>query len=198
MNINEIVLATNNRHKQEEIAAALPGIKILLPEDAGLKFSFEETGSTFFENAYGKAEELFKKIRLPVMADDSGLCVPVLGGPPGIFSARFGADTPVPPGTDAERNSYLLSLLPEGGPHDAFFVCCMVLILGDYKFFAVQETVHGVLVKTPIGDNGFGYDPIFFLPELGKTVAELPVDEKNSLSHRGKAVKKMAGLLGLV
>ncbi|MBN1523924.1 MAG: RdgB/HAM1 family non-canonical purine NTP pyrophosphatase [Spirochaetales bacterium] len=195
MKIEQIVIATNNAHKKDEIAAALSGTTVLLPGDFGISFNHEETGTAFVENAIGKALTLYKQVNKPVIADDSGICVPVLDGKPGIYSARFGSELQNPPQNDNERNSYLLSLLPAGGPHEAFFVCSMVLMLNEYRFFVVQETVHGELIHQPKGNKGFGYDPIFFIPELGKTAAELTMEIKNQYSHRGRAVKKIKSLI---
>jgi len=204
---NTILLASNNRHKKIEIARVLEGYAVLTPAERGLEFECEETGVTFLENALLKARSLAAIAETPVIADDSGLCVPSLGGRPGVLSARFGADLSRPPGSDAERNEYLLSLLPDdvwGGSHDkggpddradAYFVCCMVLLCGPERFVIVQETVQGRLVRTPRGEGGFGYDPIFFIPELGKTAAELTLDEKNSYSHRGRAAARIKQLL---
>jgi XTP/dITP diphosphohydrolase len=195
MKITELLLASNNRHKKIEIAAALPGYTIQIPEEKGLKFECEETGATFLDNALLKARTLYAQAGVPVLADDSGLCVESLGGRPGIYSARFGFDLPQPPANDVERNTYLLSLLPPGDGHRAFFVCAMALVLSDYRFFAVQETVAGLIVAQPRGSSGFGYDPIFYVPERGKTIAQLPLEIKNQFSHRGRAARRIAALL---
>ncbi|MBN2353301.1 MAG: RdgB/HAM1 family non-canonical purine NTP pyrophosphatase [Spirochaetales bacterium] len=191
MKIDAALLASNNRHKKIEIAAALPGLIISLPADKGIEFDVEETGATFLDNALLKARALFAAAKTPVIADDSGLCVASLDGRPGVYSARFGFDLPAPPADDAERNAYLLSLLPRGRRHEAFFVCAMVLLLSEYRFFAAQETVEGLIVHEPRGSSGFGYDPVFFVPEKGKTIAELPLEDKNSFSHRGRAAARI-------
>ncbi len=195
MKIAEVLLASNNRHKKTEIAAALPGIAISLPAEKGIGFDVEETGTTFLENALLKARALFAAAQTPVLADDSGLCVASLDGRPGVYSARFGSDLPTPPANDVERNAYLLSLLEPGQRHEAFFACAMVLILSAHRFFVVQETVEGLIVHEPRGTSGFGYDPVFFVPEKGKTIAELPLEDKNSFSHRGRAAARLRALL---
>lgn len=192
---NEIILATNNKHKHIEISQALPGYEIRTPRDLGIAFDCEETGATFLDNALLKARALHALCRRPVLADDSGLCVPALGGRPGVYSARFGQDQPAPPRNDAERNAYLLSLLPEDSRPAAFFVCAMVLLAAEYRIFTAQETVAGVIIHTPRGTQGFGYDPIFYLPERGLTVAEIGLPEKNSFSHRGRAVRRIRAVL---
>ena len=192
---NEIVLATNNKHKHTEISEALPGYTVLTPRNLGIEFDCEETGTTFLDNALLKARALFALCRKPVLADDSGLCVPALGGRPGVYSARFGQDQSAPPRDDAERNAYLLSLIPKDSRPEAFFVCAMVLLVSEYRVFTAQETVSGVIVHTPRGTHGFGYDPVFFLPERGLTVAEIGLPEKNTFSHRGRAVRRIKAIL---
>jgi XTP/dITP diphosphohydrolase len=132
-----------------------------------------------------------------VLADDSGLSLPALGGAPGIYSARYGSDLNAA-GEELsaeERNSYLLSQIAGRKDRSAFYVCCMVLIIETYRFFTVQETWHGEITDRPAGRGGFGYDPVFYLPEYGMTAAELSEDEKNRLSHRGKAAAMIDRLL---
>ena len=143
----------------------------------------------------GKAFALLKKSDRPVIADDSGLVVPALNGEPGIYSARYGSkekhrklDTPA-------RNRYLLERMEGITDRRAFFVCCMVLAVSEERFFVAQETLRGEITYAPRGENGFGYDPLFFLPEYGKTVAELPEDEKNSISHRGVAGLRIKAII---
>jgi len=193
--VTDIILASNNAHKHDEIAAALPAYRILVPRDLGIDFTCEETGATFFDNALKKARALFALCGRPVLADDSGLCVPALGGRPGVFSARFGSELPTPPRTDAERNAYLLSLLPHNSQPEAFFVCAMVLLFDEYRYWAAQETVHGVIIHEARGKEGFGYDPVFYLPERGLTVAEIALEDKNAFSPRGRAVARIRAAL---
>ena len=194
----ELFLATENTHKRDELKEILKGHTILLPSEKGISFSCEETGTTYFENAYLKAKTLYDTVRRPVLADDSGLSVAALDGAPGIYSARYGSTEEGVKRTDRERNEYLLNTLKKqpGQPQkQAFFVACLVLICGDYRFFCVQETVEGEITHTPRGENGFGYDPVFYLPSYGKTTAELSPEEKNRISHRGKAGKKIKLIL---
>lgn len=190
-----LVLATGNPHKKEEIRDILPKNEILIPADLGIDFDFEETGSSFLENSLGKALALFKLIQKPVLADDSGLCVDALKGAPGIYSARFGAPPGGPDLESPERNALLLKTMTGLANRTAFFVCAMVLVLDEYRIFTVQETIQGEILTQPLGTGGFGYDPLFYIPALGKTMAELSAEEKNSLSHRGRAGKRMAALL---
>jgi XTP/dITP diphosphohydrolase len=192
----KIVLATGNKHKKKELSQIISSHLLLQPEDLGISFYHEEIADTFIGNSMGKAQALFAACRKPVLADDSGLIVPALnGGEPGIFSARYGSDESGKNLSDTERNLYLLDKMRSISDRSAFFVCCMTLILDEYRVFTVQETFHGEIISRMEGTGGFGYDPIFFLPELGKTAAQLSEKEKNSISHRGKAGIRMAALL---
>ena len=189
-----IYLASGNRHKQEEFAAILEEHRISLPADAGIRFDPEETGSTFLENALLKARVLYEQVQCPVIADDSGLCIDALGGKPGIYSARYGRKDGVLLDA-AERNRLVLRQM-EGIEHRSCrFVCCIAVMLDTHRFFTVQETCEGVITTSERGDHGFGYDPIVYLPAIGKTVAELTAQEKNELSHRGKAGRLVAQFL---
>ncbi len=190
----EIILASGNRHKLFELKEILTDHTLLLPEDIGISFDFEETGTSFLENSQGKAFALFNKINRPVLADDSGLIVEALNGEPGIYSARYGSVNGIELEAPA-RNIYLLDKLQGESNLSAEFICCMSLILDKNRFFVAQESFKGEITRESTGINGFGYDPIFFLPEYGKTVAELPEKEKNKISHRGKAGYRIAKLL---
>jgi len=215
-----IWLASGNKHKQRELAAIFSGHTLKIPADAGITdFDPPETGTSFAENALIKAGALYDMLNSgpgvpeysgPVLADDSGLCVDALGGRPGIYSARYyGKDSwdkngSFQPGrkavSDDERNSLLLKELAArcAVGNRCRFVCAMVLFYGKDRFYLAQETLEGEIVPSAAeirGRGGFGYDPIVYLPELGCTVAELPEDEKNRLSHRGKAGRVIAKLL---
>ncbi|HVO39061.1 MAG TPA: RdgB/HAM1 family non-canonical purine NTP pyrophosphatase [Spirochaetia bacterium] len=193
----EMVLASNNAHKLAEVSRLFPGTRIITPRELGIVFEFEENGATFFDNARGKAASLFQKVGRPVLADDSGLCVHALGGAPGIASNRYGAG---PDGRLLEsprRNALLLENLGSTEDRAASFVCCLVLVQDEGRFIAVQETVHGTITDAPRGTNGFGYDPLFLLPGLGKTLAELSDEEKDEVSHRGRAARRLRALLTL-
>lgn len=190
----EIILASGNRHKLFELREILKGHTILLPEDIGIDFDFEETESNYLGNSYGKAYALFDQIDRPVLADDSGLNVAALNGAPGIYSARYGSKNGILLEAP-ERNLFLLKQLKGMDDLSAEFICCMTLILQKNRFFVAQESFKGEITKNSTGVNGFGYDPVFYLPEYGKTVAELPEEEKNKISHRGKAGYRIAGLL---
>lgn len=176
------------------MAAIFQGHEILIPADLGLAFDPDEDGSTFMENAVIKAEALRDSWVGPILADDSGICVDALGGAPGIYSARFGSSG----GRElasAERNALLLSRMECVAERECRFVCAMVLSLDRQRFISAQETFEGILLDAPRGSAGFGYDPIVFLPERGLSVAELPEEEKNAISHRGKAAKRILAAL---
>jgi XTP/dITP diphosphohydrolase len=191
----ELLLASNNEHKHREFGRLFPGMRILLPQELGIEFDFEEDGETFLENAFGKATELFQKAKRTVIADDSGLCVRSLGGEPGILSSRYGS---VPGGVllDApRRNAYLLDRMEGMQDRSAYFVCCLVLVMEESRFLVAQDTVHGRIAEAPRGENGFGYDPLFIVPGLEKTIAELPDQEKDAISHRGLAARHIRAAL---
>lgn len=194
----ELLLATNNPHKRRELAAILSSHSLVLPREVGVEFEFEETESTFHGNSIGKAlalHELAAHRNVPVVADDSGLCVPALDGEPGVYSARYGSSDGRTKLTDGERNQYLLRKMSGIDDRRAYYVCAMVVVFQRDRFYLVQETWHGRITREPRGDGGFGYDPVFELPESGLTVAEIAEAEKNRASHRGKAAARLASLL---
>ncbi|MDR1985711.1 MAG: RdgB/HAM1 family non-canonical purine NTP pyrophosphatase [Treponema sp.] len=187
--------ATGNTHKQAELAAILSGHHIKIPAQGGLvDFSPPETGNAFLDNALIKAQALYQAVKAPVIADDSGLCVDALEGRPGIYSSRYGAK-PGEPLSSSARNALILQELGDRPQRSARFVCAMVLLLSPDRFFAVQETLEGEILREEQGSRGFGYDPIFYIPGLGCTLAGLTPEEKNRISHRGKAGRRMAALL---
>lgn len=190
--MKNIILCTNNEHKLKELSAIF-GNKVSLTSLKDINFHDDiiENGNSFIENALIKCETVFKNIQKPVMADDSGICVNALDGKPGIYSARYGGEGL----SDKERYQYLLHKLDGKDDLNASFVCALVLYLNPNRIFIVQEETKGIITFTPKGNNGFGYDPIFYLPDLNKTAAELSDKEKNRISHRGKAAKKMSLIL---
>ena len=198
-----IWFASNNAHKKKELEAILSINGVLsplkIPAEEGYSFDPDETGFTFYENAMIKARELKKILKNKediVIADDSGLCVDVLGGRPGVLSARYGEENGQKL-TSQQQYSLLLDELGDNPNRNARFVCSMVLLLETNRFIIVQETTEGQIVKKDEvrGSGGFGYDPIFYLPEFGRTLAELSAEEKNSISHRGKAGRIISKLL---
>lgn len=190
-----VYVATTNAHKLAELAPAFPGLNLRLPSDAGLDFDFPENEATFIGNSVGKALALWELVRAPVLADDSGLCVDALGGRPGVLSARYGSPDGVTPLGSAERNALLLAEMRGAESRGCRFVCAMTLALSPSRVFVIQESCEGLLLREPRGDGGFGYDPLVFLPELGKGVAELSTEEKNRVSHRGRAAARLGALM---
>jgi XTP/dITP diphosphohydrolase len=184
-----LVLATQNQGKVREIEEALdlPRLEIRSLRDFPDLPEVVEDGQTFLENAFKKARACAQATCRPAMADDSGLEVDILNGAPGIYSARFsGAEA-----TDEANNRKLLSLL-EGVPEEkrtARFVCRMVLYFSEGKWIQTEGFCPGIIARAPRGEHGFGYDPVFYLPEFDKTMAELPLEEKNRISHRARALR---------
>jgi len=192
-----IWFATNNAHKKSELEAILK-TSLKIPSEAGIEFDPAETGVTFCENALIKARELKKLLGNsdPVIADDSGLCVDALDGRPGVLSARFGFSDGKKL-TSEGQNLLLLDELGENPNRSARFVCAMVLLFDNDRFFISQETLEGEIVNKGRmrGDGGFGYDPVFLLRQFNKTLSEISADEKNRISHRGKAAARLAHFL---
>lgn len=186
------VIATNNKGKLAEIRAILAplGIEATGQRELGISIEAEENGATFAENAQIKAEAVMRAAGLPAIADDSGLCVDALDGRPGIYSARYAGEG----ASDSDRMAKLLSELrdvPEER-RTARFVCAMCAAYPDGRLVHIQEQCEGVILREQRGTDGFGYDPVFYLPDCGMTFAELPEEKKNEVSHRGKALRKLA------
>ncbi len=185
----KIIAATKNKNKLREFGEILKGFEIISQEEAGIDIDVEETGTTFEENSRLKAEAIFKATGIPAIADDSGLCVDALGGEPGVYSARYGGE-----GLDDEGRVQLLLKNMKKVPDEkrtARFVCVITMVSNDGIITARGEC-EGVINHAPKGENGFGYDPVFYMKEYGKTTAEMSPDEKNAVSHRGKALKIFA------
>ena len=219
MDCMKLYLATNNAHKKREAAEIFSPHEIVIPADEGIDFDPEETGATFFENALIKARALYDIVRCPVLADDSGISVDALGGRPGIFSSRYGGRDFPRGRADGKKtaqdaqNRFLIEELNDAlsgstgdcrflhGERSAHYTCSMVLYLGDERMYVAQETMEGQIVASiedSRGNGGFGYDPIFFIPEIGKTAAELSDEEKNAISHRGKAGRSMRRIIEML
>ena len=164
-----------------------------MPADEGIPFAFEENGTTYFENCFGKARTLFDAVRAPVLADDSGLSVFCLGGAPGIHSARYGKEDGCR--TSGDQIDRLLKAMESEDDRRAAFVCCLTMIFSPYRFVTVQETAEGVIGRTKSGSGGFGYDPVFYPIGSRRSFAELLPEEKAAVSHRGKAAAALRRLL---
>ena len=188
----KVVLASKNRHKLVEIAAILEklDIELVLQSELGIDIDVEETGTTFEENSLLKARAVMEATGLPALADDSGIAVDALNGAPGVYSARYGFDDSL----DDHGRMMLLLKNTEQVPDDqrqAQFVCVITLVTPEGEVIQARGEVHGTLTREPRGENGFGYDPIFFYPPMGVTTAELPPEVKNRVSHRANALKLM-------
>lgn len=181
-----LVLASGNKGKIAEIGEMLPEFSVIGYKDAGLDFEIEETGATFYENALIKAKAVSEALGLPALADDSGLCVNALGGAPGIFSARFAGD-----GNDEHNIDKLLKELDGVKDRSAKFVCSLVLYYPDGKIISAEGETNGEILFERAGKNGFGYDPIFYSADLKKSLGEASSKEKNSVSHRSRALKNL-------
>jgi XTP/dITP diphosphohydrolase len=192
-----ILVATNNAHKKTELQAIFPSWTLLLPADVGkADWDHDETADTFLGNALGKAQALWDAVggQYPVLADDSGICVDALGGAPGIYSARYGRAEAGRPLSDHEKNLLLLKNLTGKDDRRARFVCALALIVGPHRVFTAEESWEGVVASSIEGAHGFGYDPLFYLPEHGCTSAQLSPEEKNRLSHRYRACRRLAAV----
>jgi len=191
--INKIIVSSNNQKKIKEIKAILEplNIEVLSLKDMNIDVDPEETGSSFIENAFIKAEEIFKIVNLPVIADDSGLEVDALNGAPGIYSARYAGE----PKDDEKNLEKLLENLKDKEDKTARYVCAIALIVDKNNKYAVEEYLDGEIIDQRKGEHGFGYDPIFYLPEYKKTTAELDPDFKNQISHRAKALHKIEQMI---
>ena len=193
--MTKIVFATGNQGKMREIKAIMADmdVEVVSMKEAGICVDIEEDGATFEENALIKARVIAKETDAIVLADDSGLEIDFLDKAPGVLSARYmGEDTPY-----EVKNAHILDLLKDvqGSERSARFVCSIAAVFPDGREFTTYATIEGEIGHKIAGENGFGYDPIFFVPEFGKTTAELSAEEKNEISHRGKALSMMKEIL---
>ena len=186
----KVVLASKNKHKLVEISKITEkfGFELVLQSDLGVDIDVEENGTTFEENSLIKAKAVMEATGLPALADDSGIAVNALNGEPGIYSARYGFDESL---DDWGRLELLLKNtehVPDG-ERQAKFVCVITMITPEGKTIQARGEIHGELLRAPAGENGFGYDPIFYYPPMGKSTAEMTPEEKNEVSHRANALK---------
>jgi XTP/dITP diphosphohydrolase len=185
-----IVLATTNQGKTREIHELLKGFPIEIKNlnDFGPIPEVIEDGTTFDDNAYKKASFTARVLGYPAMADDSGLCVETLDGAPGVWSARYAGEN----ATDADNVNKMLDDLKDKDNRNAAFKCVISIAVPTGAALTYEGECQGVITKKPVGENGFGYDPLFFYPEFNKTFAQLSIQEKGGVSHRGKALKEIA------
>lgn len=183
----KLVLASKNPKKLKEMNEILSGmgVEVCLQADVGIDIDVEETGTTFEENSMLKARAVMEASGLPAIADDSGLCVDALNGAPGVYSARYGGEGL----DDAGRYRLLLSSMPMGKARTARFVSVITCCFPNGDVLTARGECPGTIAFAPMGEGGFGYDPVFFLPKLKKTFAQLTPEEKNAISHRGRALE---------
>ena len=183
----KFILATHNPGKLREMAAILSqyGVEVVSPADVGITVDVEETGTTFAENAMLKAKAICAAADLPAIADDSGLCVDALNGGPGVYSARYGGE-----GLDDKgRYTLLLQNMRGQTTRAAHFACAIACAFPNGDELTAEGRCDGTIAFAPMGEGGFGYDPVFFVPEKAKTFGQLTAEEKSAISHRGKALK---------
>ena len=189
----KFVLATHNPGKLKEMGAILAqfGVEVVSPRDLGLTVDVEETGTTFAENAMLKAKAICAAAKLPAIADDSGLCVDALNGGPGVYSARYGGE-----GLDDKgRYMLLLNSLRGQSTRTAHFTCAIACAFPNGDTLTAEGRCDSTIAYAPMGEGGFGYDPVFFVPELKKTFGQLTAEEKSAISHRGRALESFIGKL---
>lgn len=190
--MKKLIVASNNDNKIREIKDILAplNVQVISLKEAGINVDVEEDGKTFMENAYKKAKEIYHIINdknYMVLADDSGLAVEALGGAPGVYSARFAGEH----GNTKKNNEKLLKLMDNIKDRRAKFICTMVLIIDEKNVIKVQGEIEGVILSEEKGENGFGYDPVFYIPEYNMTFAEMDSKTKNSISHRKRAMTNL-------
>ena len=181
-----LVLASGNKHKIREISEMLPEFNVVGYKDFGLDFEIEEDGKTFYENALIKAKAVSEALNLPALADDSGICVDALNGEPGIYSARYAGD-----GVDEHNNELLLKNMQGVENRKAKFVCCMVFYKPNGEIITATGETHGKILDKCYGENGFGYDPLFFSDDLNISLGLASSEDKNKISHRYRAIKAL-------
>lgn len=183
----KMVLASKNPKKMKEMNEILSGmgVEVCLQSDVGIDIDVEETGATFEENSLLKAKAVMEASGLPAIADDSGLCVDALNGAPGVYSARYGGEGL----DDTGRYKLLLANMPRGAARTAKFVSVITCCFPGGEVLTARGECPGTIAFAPMGEGGFGYDPVFFLPKLKKTFAQLAPEEKNAVSHRGRALE---------
>jgi XTP/dITP diphosphohydrolase len=196
--MKKIVIASNNVGKLREFAILLAPFAFEAIAQSALGISeADEPHATFIENALAKARHASRAAGLPALADDSGICVPVLGGAPGVWSARYATNGAGEPKSDTRNNEKLIRELAHKEDRRAFYYCSLVLVMhaDDPHPLIADGECWGEIVDSPVGSGGFGYDPYFYLPAFGKTAAELTNEEKNRISHRGLAMQALAAKL---
>ena len=187
-----IVIATNNQNKVREFKSMLdtPNVEFKTLKEIGYLKDIEENGNSFEENAYIKAMTVAKELNVIAISDDSGLCVDALNGEPGIFSARYAGTH-----NDEDNNALLLKNLKGKENRNAHYVCAICVAYPNGEYITEVGTVSGLIIDDRRGSGGFGYDPYFYIPEFNATFAEVPLEKKNTISHRNRALRKIKARL---
>jgi len=194
--MRDIWLATSNEHKRKEFEHLLTplGIRVHTPRELANVPAVEETGTTFVENALLKARALYEIVKEPVIADDSGLVVDALDGAPGIYSARYAGEA----ATDADNRALLLKNMENINDRRARFVAAIAFVQDARRYDIFEGTVDGLITREPLGEEGFGYDSLFFATELDKTFAQASLVEKQRVSHRARALRQLSNKLAII
>ena len=189
----KLIIASNNAHKITEIKAILGKFfsQVQSLKEAGISHETVEDGATFFENALKKAREIAQLSGCYALADDSGICAHALDNAPGIYSARFCGHH----GDDEANNQKLLEMLKDKSDKSAHYTCAIALVAPNGKVYKAEDYMQGEITENRAGEGGFGYDPYFYLPQFGCTAAQLTAEQKNAISHRGNALRKLMQIL---
>lgn len=192
-----LLFASQNNHKRDELAHLIAPHTLSMPHELGLEYHYEETANTLIENALGKAMHLHTLSNSITIADDTGLFVDALGGIPGVHTARYGEEVYNRQLSSTEQCELLLENLKhvKEESRSARFICTIALVFSPHRFYLFSQSVEGVITTSRVGTDGFGYDPIFYIPSLSKTLSQISIDKKNEISHRGKATRDMLTLL---
>ncbi len=192
-----LLFASQNKHKRDELAPLISPHILTLPEEIGINYYYEEIANTLIENALGKAMHLYSMSNKITIADDTGLFVDALGGAPGVHTARYGYNVYNRQPTSTEQCELLIENLKgvEQEKRSARFICTIALVVSPHQFYLFTNFLEGFITTKREGTDGFGYDPVFYIPSLSKTLSQIPTDKKNALSHRGKATRDMLTLL---
>mgnify|MGYP000501207157 CR=1 FL=1 len=192
-----LLFASQNSHKKDELAHIIAPHTLSMPSDFNLNYYYEETADTLRENALGKAMHLHNISNKITVADDTGLFVDALDGAPGVHTARYGEDIFNRTLSSKEQYEFLLENLRDvkDEKRSARFICTIALVFSPNRFYLFSQALEGMITTSPQGTDGFGYDPIFYVPFLSKTLSQIPIATKNEISHRGKATRDMLNLL---
>jgi XTP/dITP diphosphohydrolase len=192
-----LLFASQNRHKRDELEHLIAPHTLSMPNELDIDYYYEETADTLIENSLGKAMHLHKLSNKITIADDTGLFVDALNGIPGVHTARYGEDVFNRSLTSREQCEFLLENLKDvkDEQRSARFICTIALVISPHHFYLFTQSIEGMITTATVGTDGFGYDPIFYVPSLSKTLSQIPITMKNEISHRGKATRDMLIML---